>query len=122
MEKLTLLRETEVLDYFAISRIELLKAASKLAKWQMTREHRAVWTEDFDGLKYPWADLTDRPIDSEEALHPENFDNNVGTSPHPSEVTSPTRVTFTREVNRPTHQGKNKLDIGVGRGYSCKIR
>ena len=57
MQKLTLLRDTEILDHLEIGSIELLKAASKVAKWQEARKHRAAWAEDLDGLEYPWADL-----------------------------------------------------------------
>jgi hypothetical protein len=82
VQELPLLGKAEVLDHVAISLIELLKTAGKLAKGQVAGKHRAAWAEDFDGFKYPWADLSDCPIYPEDTLHPEDLHGYVRASTH----------------------------------------
>jgi hypothetical protein len=116
VQKLALLRETEVSDDLAIGRIEIVKAAGKVANWQMAGKHRAAWPEDFDGLKDPWANLREGPVNPEDTFKAQDFDGHVGAVSHHGEVAFPARAALVREIQRPAHHGKHKLKAGTGRG------
>src|ERR1700759_4406244 len=121
MEQPSLLRSTELCNHLEVRAIKLFETASQFADRHMTRKHAAFGPKNLDGLQYPRANLSDRPMNAEDAFQPKNFDSHIGTRADQRHSTSPRRLAFASQIERPAQHRQHELNVWKRSRERCEF-